>query len=247
MKIKNLAASMMICATVMFSPDGHAAPTANIVLVHGAFADGSGWKNVADILIAAGYKVSVVQHPDSDLGEDVRATRRILDMQDGPVILVGHSYGGTIISEAGNHPKVKALVYVAAFAPDSAEDPKALRAARPPVTTNVVQVGDGFIIRNPDSFAADFAADLPKDVSRFMAISQVPTSTKALTSPITTAAWRSKPSWYVVATEDRIINPELQRYMAQRAGSKTVEIKGSHSVFIAQPAAVAKVIQEAAQ
>jgi pimeloyl-ACP methyl ester carboxylesterase len=247
MHIKNLAWSVTAATILAHAAPGWSAPLNNIVLVHGAFADGSGWKGVADILMVAGFKVSVVQHPDTGLGDDVAATRRVLDMQGGPVVLVGHSYGGTVITEAGNHPQVKALVYVAAFAPDSGEDPKALRAARPPVTTNVQQAGDGFLIRNPDSFAADFAADLPPDVARFMAISQVPVSAKALAAPVTTAAWRTKPSWYVVATDDRIINPELQRYMAKRAGSKTVEIKGSHSVFISQAAAVAKVIEQAAQ
>ena len=247
MVIKLSAVSLLICALCAPFAQSSAAPVNNIVLVHGAFADGSGWKGVADILMAAGYKVSVVQHPETTLSDDVAATKRIIDMQGGPVVLVGHSYGGMIISEAGNHPLVKSLVYVAALAGDSGEDPKVLRAMKPPVTTNIVQAGDGFILRNPDSFPSDFAADLPSDVARFMAISQVPTSTKALSAPVTTAAWRSKPSWYVVATEDRIINPDLQRLMAQRAKSKTTEIKGSHSVFISQPAAVAQVIKEAAQ
>lgn len=244
---KRFIVACMLGAMAAYAAPGFAAPINNIVLVHGAFADGSGWKGVADILVAAGFKVSVVQHPDSSLAEDVAATRRILDRQDGPAVLVGHSYGGTVITDAGNHPKVKALVYVAAYAPESGEDPKALRALRPAPTSNIVQLGDGFIIRNPDSFPADFAADLPRDVARFMAIAQVPTATAALAAPVATAAWHAKPSWYVVATEDRIIHPELQRYMAKRAGSKTVEVKGSHAVFIAQPAAVAKVIQDAAK
>jgi pimeloyl-ACP methyl ester carboxylesterase len=247
MALTHLAKFLILCAVTASVSHVQAEPSKNIVLVHGAFADGSGWKGVAERLVAEGHKVSVVQHPNSTLAEDVAAVRRVLDMQDGAVVLVGHSYGGTVITEAGNHPKVKSLVYVAALAPDSGENARELRAKRPPVTTNVVQVGDGFIIRDPATFVADFAADLPKDVAAFMAISQVPTSTKALTSAVTTAAWRSRPSWYVVATEDRIINPELQRFMAQRAGSKTVEIKGSHVVFMAQPAAVAKVIKDAAQ
>ena len=238
-----LAAALLLAWT---SP-GVAAPIGNIVLVHGAFADGSGWKGVSDILVAAGYKVSVAQHPNSSLGDDVAATRSVLDLQDGPAVLVGHSYGGTIITEAGSHPRVATLVYVAAYAPEAGEDPKALRASRPPVTTNVLPVGDGFIIRQPASFAADFAADLPHDLSRFMAYAQVPTSIAALSSPVKSAAWRTKPSWYIVASDDRIINPDLQRDMANRAGSKTTEIKGSHAVFIAQPAAVARIIVEASQ
>lgn len=246
MKISHCIAALAASACAGLAPV-LAAPANNIVLVHGAFADGSGWKGVAEQLGGAGYKVSVAQHPDSGLAEDVAATRRILDQQDGPTVLVGHSYGGTIITEAGAHPKVQALVYVAGYAPDAGEDPKALREARPPATRNVVEIGDGFIIRNPASFPADFAADLPPDVARFMAIAQVPTSIKALAAPVKVAAWRTKPSWYVVATDDRIINPELQRYMAKRAGSKTVEIKGSHAVFIAQPAAVANVIKDAAR
>ncbi|TFW20626.1 alpha/beta fold hydrolase [Duganella callida] len=239
-------AALLLSATLAASA-GHAAPIHNIVLVHGAFADGSGWKGVADILTAAGYHVSVVQHPDSSLSEDVAATRRVLDRQDGPAVLVGHSYGGTIITEAGNHPQVQALVYVSAYAPDAGEDPKALRALQPAPTSNIVQVGDGFIIRDPATFPDDFAADVPRDVARFMAISQVATATRALAAPVGAAAWRNKPSWYIVSAEDRIINPELQRYMARRANSKTVELKGSHAVFIAQPAAVARIIQEAAQ
>jgi pimeloyl-ACP methyl ester carboxylesterase len=247
MQTKNLALSIAAGALLAHAVSAWSAPIGNVVLVHGAFADGSGWKGVADILLAAGYKVSVVQHPETSLDDDVAATRRVLEMQQGPVVLVGHSYGGTVITEAGNHPNVKTLVYVAAYAPDSGEDPKVLRALKPPVTSNVRQAGDGFLLRNPDTFAADFAADLPPDVARFMAISQVPVSVKALTASVSTAAWRTKPSWYVVATEDRIINPELQRYMSKRAGSKTTEIKGSHVVFISQAEAVAKIIQQAAQ
>lgn len=247
MSMKNLAWSIAAGVLLAQAAPAWSAPINNIVLVHGAFADGSGWKGVADILLAAGYKVSVVQHPETSLDDDVAATRRVLDMQKGPVVLVGHSYGGTVITAAGNHPNVKTLVYVAAYAPDSGEDPKVLRALKPPVTSNVVPAGDGFLLRNPDSFAADFAADLPPDMARFMAISQVPVASKALAAPVATAAWRTKPSWYVVATDDRIINPELQRYMSKRAGSKTTEIKGSHVVFISQAAAVAKIIEQAAQ
>lgn len=247
MRKHQFAATLAAALLLAWTGPGLAAPINNVVLVHGAFADGSGWKAVADILVAAGYKVSVAQHPNSALGDDVAATRRIIDLQDGPVVLVGHSYGGTVITEAGGHPKVERLVYVAAYAPDAGEDPKALRALRPPVTSNVLPVGDGFIIRQPASFAADFAADLPQDVARFMANAQVPTAVAALASPVKGAAWRTKPSWYIVATDDRIINPELQRHMARRAGSKTTDIKGSHAVFISQPAAVARVIVDAAQ
>jgi pimeloyl-ACP methyl ester carboxylesterase len=248
MNVKKWAAWVVLATSIAPAMSVSAAPIKNVVLVHGAFADGSGWKGVADILRGQGYNVSVVQHPDSSLKEDVAATRRILDRQDGPVVLVGHSYGGTVITEAGNHPKVKTLVYVSAYAPDAGEDPKALRATKPPITSNIVQIGNDFIIRNPETFPEDFAGDLPKDVARFMAISQVPTAVPAaLGAPVTAAAWRSKPSWYIVSTEDRIINPELQRYMAQRAKSKTVELRGSHSVFIAQPAEVAKVIVDAAK
>ncbi|TXC72224.1 alpha/beta hydrolase [Sphingomonas ginsenosidivorax] len=236
------AISVALCA----SSAAEAAPAKNIVLVHGAYADGSGWKAVSDILTRDGYRVSIVQEPETSLEDDVAATRRILALQDGPTILVGHSYGGVVISDAGNDPKVQGLVYIAALMPDAGELLRTLSSRLPPATNNVVSIGDGFQILDPKTFAQDFAADLPADQAAYMAISQVPIAIKGFATPIAKAAWRSKPSWFAVATEDRKINPDLERFMAKRAGSKTVEIKGSHAVYASQPRAVAKLIEDAA-
>jgi pimeloyl-ACP methyl ester carboxylesterase len=221
--------------------------TTNIFLVHGAFADGSGWKPVADILIEDGYKVSIVQHPMTSLEDDVVATKRILDRQDGPVILVGHSYGGAIITEAGNDPKVKALVYVAALAPDKGEVLGGLQEKIPPATTGIVPSKDGFLFLDPVVYAADFAGDLPKADAAFMALSQMPVAGKAFGTPINAPAWKEKPTYAIVATDDRMINPELQRWMYQRAKAHVTEVKSSHVVFLSQPQAVAKVIEAAAR
>lgn len=231
----------------------HAAPTAaapgpvkNIVLVHGFFADGSGWRGVADILLRDGFKVSVVQHPETSLADDVKATTRAVDAQDGRSILVGHSYGGMVITEAGNHPKVAGLVYVAAFAPDAGESLKQLADRMPPATKGIKATPDGHLYFDPALFHADFAADLPAADARFMALSQVTPATQAATAPVSQAAWKTRPSWAIVSKDDRTVNPDLERFMAKRAGSRTVEVAGSHVAFIARPADVAKVIEQAA-
>jgi len=218
----------------------------NIVLVHGAFADGSGWRSVADILTKDGYKVSIVQPPLTSLEDDVAATRRILDRQDGPVILVGHSYGGAIITEAGNHPRVTALVYVAAFAPDAGEVLGALLQKTPPASTGIGPSEDGFLLLDPAVYAADFAGDLPRAEAEFMASSQMPVAGKAFGAPINAPAWKEKPTYAIVATQDRMINPDLDRFMYKRACAHVTEITGSHVVFISQPSAVADVIEHAA-
>ncbi len=224
-----------------------AAPAKNIVLVHGAFADGSGWKPVADILRKDGYSVTVAQPPLTSLEDDVAATNRVLDRLNGPAILVGHSYGGAIITEAGNNPNVVGLVYVAAMAPDAGEALGALLQSKPAATKGIAPSKDGFLFLDPAVFDADFAGDLPKPLADFMALSQMPVAGKAFGTPITNPAWKSKPSAAIVATEDRMINPELERSMYQRAKSKVTELKGSHVIFISQPAAVAKVIEAAAK
>ncbi len=219
----------------------------NIVLVHGAFADGSGWKAVAEILRRDGYKVSVVQPPLTSLEDDVAATKRVIDRQDGPAILVGHSYGGAVITEAGNDPAVAALVYVAAFAPDEGEVLGALLQGTPGGSTGVAPSQDGFLFIDPAVFDADFAGDLPRAEADFMAASQMPVAARAFGTPVTAPAWKVKPSYGIVATQDRIINPELERSMYERAHAHVTEIKGSHVVFISKPRAVAEVIERAAR
>lgn len=224
-----------------------AAPVKNIVLVHGAFADGSGWQPIAAILKKDGFNVAIVQEPETSLADDVSATARVLDLQDGPAILVGHSYGGTVITEAGNNPKVAGLVYVAAFQPDAGESTGALNKRTPPPATSFTVTKDGFVYLDPKKFHADFCADLPAAQADYMAVSQVMTSgANAFGANISSPAWKSKPSWAVVATEDRAISPELERFMTKRAGSKTIEIKSSHAVYISHAREVAKVIEEAA-
>jgi len=196
----------------------------NVVLVHGAFADGSGWETVANILKKDGYTVSVVQHPETSFAEDVKFTKAEIDRQPGPVVLVGHSYGGAVITEAGNNPKVSALVYIAAFAPDTGESAASLEQAVPPAGKGIKESADGYFYIDPASFAADFCADVPPAKAEFMAKSQVLFSKDSFTSPVTTPAWKSKPSWYLVATQDRSINPENERKMAKRANAKTTEV-----------------------
>jgi pimeloyl-ACP methyl ester carboxylesterase len=219
---------------------------ANIVIVHGAFADGSGWKAVSDILTRDGYKVSIVQPPMTSLEEDVAATKRVLDRQHGPVVLVGHSYGGAVITEAGNDASVVSLVYVAAFAPDQGEVLGGLLQKTPGASKGVAPTKDGFLFMDPAVFDADFAGGVPKAQADFMARSQMPVAGKAFGTPITSPAWKSKPSYGVVATQDRVINPELERAMYKRAHAHVTEIKGSHVVFLTQPLAVAHVIEQAA-
>ncbi len=225
----------------------NAEPVKNIVLVHGAFADGSGWRGVADILTHDGYYVTVVQEPETTLKDDVAATQRAIAQSDGPVILVGHSYGGVVITQAGNVPQVRGLVYIAAIAPEAGEKLQDLRDKFAPATNNVTKSADGFLTLDRATFRHDFAADLPPATAAFMAQSQVPISAEAIATPVTEAAWQSKPSWYAVAKQDMKINPDLERFMAKRAGSTTVEIAGSHSIYASQPQAVARLIEEAAR
>ena len=225
-----------------------AAPTGikNVVLVHGAFADGSGWEDVANILKKDGYTVAVVQHPETSYAEDVKATKALIDRQSAPVVLVGHSYGGAVITEAGNDPNVAALVYIAAFAPDTGESCNTIEKAVPPATTGIKATNDGYFYIDPAAFHADFAADVPQAKADFMAISQVLISADSFTSQIKTPAWKSKPSWYMVATGDRSINPQQERMMAKRAHAKTVEVNSSHVAYISHPKETAKLIEEAA-
>ena len=218
----------------------------NVVLVHGAFADGSGWEPVAQILMNDGYKVSVVQHPETSYADDQKYTKAAIDAMGGPVVLVGHSYGGSVITEAGNHPNVKALVYIAAFALDAGESCATIEAAVPQASKAFKPDSNGNWWIEQEHFAADFAADLPKDQAQFMAISQVPISTDAFTHKVTNPAWKTKPTWYMVATEDRSINPEQERMMAKRAHATTVEVKASHVAYMSHPKELAKLIEEAA-
>jgi len=220
----------------------------NVVLVHGGFVDGSGWQGVYDLLRADGFNVSVVQNSTVSLESDVAATEDVLDAQDGPAILVGHSYGGVVISEAGTHENVAALIYIAAFAPDQSESVSSLIADPPPgaPAPPILPPQNGFLYLDRDKFAASFAADVPLDLAAFMADSQVPWGLDALNGRVTEPAWRSKPSWYLVATEDRMIPPPAQRAMAERAGSTTTEAAGSHAVYVSQPSAVAELIKQAA-
>ena len=218
----------------------------NVVLVHGAFADGSGWEAVANILKKDGYTVSVVQHPETSFAEDVKFTKAAIDRQSGPVVLVGHSYGGAVITEAGNDPKVSALVYIAAFAPDTGESSASLEQAVPPAGKGIKETSDGYLYIDPAAFAADFCADIPPAKAEFMAKSQVLFSKDSFTSPVTSPAWKSKPSWYQVSTQDHSINPENERRMAKRANAKTTEVNSSHAAYISHPNETAKVIEEAA-
>ena len=220
----------------------------NIVLVHGGFVDGSGWQGVYDALKKKGYNVAIVQNATISLAGDVAATKRTIAAQDGPVILVGHSYGGVVITEAGNEPGVAGLVYIAAFAPDKGESVQSLiqnplpGAPAPPI----LPPQDGFLFLDRNQFAASFAADVEPEAAAFMADSQVPWGVEALSGAVTEPAWKVKPSWYLVSTEDRMIPPDAQRSMAKRAGSEVVEVKGSHAVYVSQPVAVADLIEQAA-
>jgi pimeloyl-ACP methyl ester carboxylesterase len=226
----------------------NANPAATIVLVHGGFVDGSGWRPLYDLLTRDGYQVAVVQNPTLSLAGDAAATRLILDAQDGPVVLVGHSYGGAVISEAGTHEKVEALVYVAAFAPDKDESVSTLLGGFPSDEPQppILPPRDGFLLLDREKFPASFAADVPADVAAFMADSQVPWGVDALGGQVTDPAWRTKPSWYLVTTDDRMIPPPAQRAMSERAGSTVVEVAASHSVYLSQPAAVADLINQGA-
>ncbi len=221
----------------------------NVVLVHGGFVDGSGWEGVHDRLKADGFNVSIVQNPTVTLDDDVAVTRRVLDQQDGPTILVGHSYGGVVITEAGSHPNVVGLVYIAAFMPDAGESVNALIADPPPgaPVPPILPPVDGFLYLDREKFADSFAADLPPELAAFMADSQVPWGLEALNAAVSEAAWRSKPSWYLVSTDDRMIPPPAQRAWSERAGSTVVEAAGSHSIYVSQPQATADLIKHAAR
>lgn len=223
--------------------------TKSIVLVHGGFVDGSGWEGVHRILTGKGYNVTVVQNPTISLADDVAFTRRAIAAQDGPVVLVGHSYGGVVITEAGNDPKVKALAYIAAFVPDAGESVSSLIANPPPgaPVPPILPPRDGFLFLDRDRFAAAFGADVAPGQAAFMADSQVPWGLEALNGAVREPAWKTRPSYYLVAADDRMIPPPAQRMMAQRAGATTVESAGSHSVYISQPEAVVALIEQAAE
>ena len=227
---------------------GKAGGIKNVVLVHGGFVDGSGWQGVYDMLKKDGYTVSIVQNPTISLADDVAVTKRTLAAQDGPAILVGHSYGGVVITEAGNDPKVAGLVYIAAFAPDKGESVSALIKNPPPgaPVPPILPPQDGFLLLDRTKFRASFAADVSADAAAFMADSQVPWGLDALNGAVTEPAWKTKPSWYLVSTEDKMIPPDAQRAMSKRAGSTVVEAKGSHAVYVSQPRAVADLIAKAA-
>jgi pimeloyl-ACP methyl ester carboxylesterase len=227
---------------------GAAEVLVSVVLVHGGFVDGSGWDQVYNLLKKDGYSVSVVQNPTSSLADDVAATKRVLSGETKPVILVGHSYGGVVITEAGNDPKVAGLVYIAAFAPDKGESVGSLiknpvpGAPVPPI----LPPQDGFLLLDKAKFAASFAADVPKGKADFMANSQVPWGLDALNGAVSEPAWKTKPSWYLVATDDKMIPPPAQQFMSKRAGSTVVEVKGSHAVYVSKPEEVAALIRKAA-
>jgi pimeloyl-ACP methyl ester carboxylesterase len=221
----------------------------NVVLVHGGFVDGSGWEGVYDTLKKDGYTVAIVQNPTTSLADDVAATKRVIAAQDGPVVLVGHSYGGAVITEAGTDPKVARLAYIAAFAPDAGESVAQLlqgfptNAPQPPI----LPPQDGFLLLDKAKFPASFAGDVRAEQAAFMADSQVPWGLAALNGTISQPAWRSKPSWYLLTTEDRMIPPDAQRSMSRRAGATVSEAKGSHAIYVSQPQAVAAVIEAASR
>jgi pimeloyl-ACP methyl ester carboxylesterase len=218
----------------------------NVVLVHGAFADGSGWEAVAKILEKDGYTVSIPQPPETSYADDQKYTKAAIDAIGGPVVLVGHSYGGSIITEAGNDPNVKALVYIAAFALDEGESCASIEQAVPQASKAFKPDSNGNWWIEQEHFAADFAADVPPAVSSFMAISQVPISTDAFTHKVTSPAWKTKPTWYMVAGSDRSINPQQERMMAKRANATTVEVNSSHVAYMSHPKEATKLIEEAA-
>ncbi|HUE53084.1 MAG TPA: alpha/beta hydrolase [Terriglobales bacterium] len=220
----------------------------NIVLVHGGFVDGAGWEGVYRTLKKNGYNVSIVQNPTLSLADDVAVTKRVLAAQDGPAIVVGHSYGGAVITQAGNDPKVAGLVYITAFAPDKGESVASLIKNPPPgaPVPPILPPQDGFLLLDKAKFPASFAGDVEPGKAAFMADSQVPWGVEAFSGTISEPAWKSKPSWYLIVTDDKMIPPDAQRFMSKRAGSTVVEVKGSHAIYVSQPEAVAALIEQAA-
>ncbi len=253
--MKRLQAGLAVAATlslVATAVPARAESIKNIVLVHGAWVDASGWKPVDDILTKEGFKVTMVQEPETSFAADVAATKRVLDLEDGPTLLVGHSYGGSVITEAGVHPNVAGLVYVAAHAPDVGEDESELGKKTPSLLAKtegaIKKTPDEFTYLNPAEFPKLFAPDLPRERAEFVARSQVLAAASVFSTPLTEAAWKTKPSWGVVAESDQIINPDLERWYYARAKSQTTEIKGaSHSVYESHPREVAAVIAKAAR
>ena len=240
------AAVVAALLSVAVAP-ARAEPVNSVVIVHGAFADGSGWQRVAEILGKDGYKVSVVQEPLTSLADDVAATKRVLEQQLGPTILVGHSYGGAVITEAGNAPNVAGLVYVAAFIPDRGESVVGLLSQAAPANNDMRATKDDFLYLEPAAFPADFAADVPPAQANFMARSQPMLAKAAGGAAVTAAAWHQKKSWALVASLDHNINPDLERSMAKRAGSETIEVAASHAVYLSKPDEVAGLIERAAK
>ena len=248
MSTKSLGAALAVVGLLSAAVvPARAEPVRNVVLVHGAFADGSGWRRVADILTKDGYAVTVVQEPLTSLADDVAATKRVLDLQPGATLLVGHSYGGVVITEAGNAPNVVGLVYIAAFIPDQGESAVALLSQAPAANNDMRATGDDFLYLDPAAFPGDFAADLPPAAASFMARSQAMLAKAAGGAPVTSAAWHRKKSWALIATRDHNINPDLERKMARRAGSETIEVPASHAAYVSKPDEVARLIERAAK
>jgi pimeloyl-ACP methyl ester carboxylesterase len=253
MKTTMLAVSITIAASLIGGATADAAegdkPQTSVVLVHGAFADGSSWNKVIPLLQAKGLTVVAVQNPLTSLADDVTATRRVIDAQTGPVVLVGHSWGGTVITEAGNHDKVKALVYVAAFAPGAGETTAdgGKGFPTPPGLAHPIASADGFLTLSPDTVAKDFAQDVGAQESNLIAVTQGPIAAANFDAKITTPAWSSRPSWYIVAAKDRMIQPDAERAFAKRIKATTTELQASHVPMVSQPEAVADVIVAAAK
>ncbi len=243
----SLAAAGGILIMLAAAVPASAATIKNVVIVPGSLADGSGWRKVHDLLTAKGFEVTIVQPPMTSLEDDVRAARRILDLQDAESILVGHSYGGMIVTEAGSAANVAGLVYIAAFQPDAGETLFDLARRIPAATTGITATADDYLYLDPAVYAADFAADVPAADADFMARSQVFPSKASFETRIRNAAWKTKRSWALIAAEDRAIHPELMRMMAARAGSTTIEVSASHAVFMSRPDAVAGLIEDAAK
>jgi pimeloyl-ACP methyl ester carboxylesterase len=241
-----LGATLLLERTVKVAAAASPTGIKNVVLVHGAFADGSGWEAVAKILEKDGYTVSVAQPPETSYAEDVKYTKAAIDAMNGPVVLVGHSYGGSIITEAGNDPNVSALVYIAAFALDEGDSCASIEQALPQASKAFKLDSNGNWWIEQDHFAADFAADISPAESHYMAISQVPISTDSFTHKVMAPAWKTKPTWYLVATADWSINPDQERMMAKRANAKTIEVNSSHVAYLSHPKETAKLIEEAA-